>query len=273
MAEMSYRFAPALDAVAGECGPVAALVWGAVWRYCRMGDGVCRASQARIARRAGLCRATVNRNLRKLVDAGYLAVVSDPLGRTHTYADTGRATAGKRSHVPQGEPGTCDQESQPGDTCDSQSHPTVPAAARGCRPEPQACHAELQGGVTRSDRGCHGELQPPVTESDTKGVSEIGPQRGRQDSNHEGHKGVPGNDSAKARRHSGYWTTRTRNWAETRMGWARDGARARGLNREEREGRQGERGEEIAEVQRVWTTRTRNGTKTRKGWGRRREGV
>jgi len=50
----------------------AALVFGAVWRFCQMGTGTCTASQETIAARCCMKRATANRAIAALVGAGYL---------------------------------------------------------------------------------------------------------------------------------------------------------------------------------------------------------
>ena len=44
-------FTPLIDIVAEDVGMVGAVVYGMVWRYCRMSDGVCRAAVGAIAAR------------------------------------------------------------------------------------------------------------------------------------------------------------------------------------------------------------------------------
>ena len=65
-------FSPVFDTVAARFGLVTAAVFGAAWRHCQMRDRVCRASTHRIARLLGLDHSTVQRHLRRLVEAGYL---------------------------------------------------------------------------------------------------------------------------------------------------------------------------------------------------------
>ena len=83
---------PVIDAVVLDIGIVAAIVFGKAWRYCQMSDGVCKASQQRIANELGISRATVNTNFSKLVKNGYLKDTTPNLiGSPHIYADTGKA--------------------------------------------------------------------------------------------------------------------------------------------------------------------------------------
>lgn len=84
---------PVIDAVVQDVGATTALVFGKAWRYCQMADGVCKASQDRIADELGLSRATINTHLSKLVEHGYLEdLTPDLLGLPHQYRDTGKAS-------------------------------------------------------------------------------------------------------------------------------------------------------------------------------------
>ena len=82
---------PVFDQVVAEVGLTTAAVYGIVWRYCQMADGVCRASQETLGARLGMRRETVLRHLRRLVRAGYLRNVAPTEGRAQTYALTGKA--------------------------------------------------------------------------------------------------------------------------------------------------------------------------------------
>ena len=85
-------FTPVIDVLVHELGLMPAVAYGAVWRYCQMEDGVCKASMAKIARRIGVDRATVHRHIKALCEAGYLKDLTPGLRNCpHTYADTGRA--------------------------------------------------------------------------------------------------------------------------------------------------------------------------------------
>lgn len=82
------NFTPVFDAVTAKVGPMAALVYGRVWRYCQMADHVCRASQERIAADLGVSRKFVNEQLARLVEAGYLIDLSPEVrNRPHVYRD------------------------------------------------------------------------------------------------------------------------------------------------------------------------------------------
>lgn len=83
---------PVIDSVVQDVGATTALVFGKAWRYCQMSDGVCKASQERIADELGMSRATINTHLSKLVEMGYLEDLTPDLqGLPHQYRDTGKA--------------------------------------------------------------------------------------------------------------------------------------------------------------------------------------
>jgi hypothetical protein len=85
-------FTPLIDGLTVEHGVITSAIFGKVWRYCQMSDGVCKASQERIADELGISRITVNTHIEKLCSAGYL-IDRTPglLGAPHQYADTGKA--------------------------------------------------------------------------------------------------------------------------------------------------------------------------------------
>lgn len=81
-----------IDSLSKEHGLVTSAVFGRIWRFCGMADGVCTASLQRIADDLGLDRATVMRHAQTLVTAGYLNdLTPQRRNRPHTYADTGKA--------------------------------------------------------------------------------------------------------------------------------------------------------------------------------------
>ncbi len=85
-------FTPVIDGLIPQVGAFTALVFGKMWRYCQMSDGVCKASQDRLADELGVSRQSINKHIDKLVEAGYLEdITPDLLGLPHQYRDTGRA--------------------------------------------------------------------------------------------------------------------------------------------------------------------------------------
>jgi len=85
-------FTPIIDSIVSELGLMSAAVFGKVWRYSQMPDGVCTASQERMAGELGITRISVNQHLKILVASGYLKDLTPSLvGKPHTYADTGKA--------------------------------------------------------------------------------------------------------------------------------------------------------------------------------------
>ena len=87
-------FTPVIDRVVKDTGShMTALVFGRMWRFCQMKDGVCNASLEKIAESLGISRTTVMTHAKKLVEAGYLEDRSPDLrNHPHTYADTGKAS-------------------------------------------------------------------------------------------------------------------------------------------------------------------------------------
>ena len=83
-------FTPVIDAVVADAGLKEALVYGMVWRYCKMHDGICRASTTTIGNRLDLSRRTTQRCMAHLVELGYLIDKTPGLkNKPHIYADNG----------------------------------------------------------------------------------------------------------------------------------------------------------------------------------------
>lgn len=83
---------PVIDAVVQDVGIMTAAVFGRVWRYCQMKDGVCQAGVERMADELSIERKTFMRHLEILTEKGYLEDHSPDLrNRPHTYSDTGKA--------------------------------------------------------------------------------------------------------------------------------------------------------------------------------------
>jgi len=85
-------FAPVILSLIPEVGAVCALVYGRVWNYTQMEDGVCTASVQTIANDLCMSYNTIQGHLKALVEAGYLVdLTPDRRNGSHTYADTGKA--------------------------------------------------------------------------------------------------------------------------------------------------------------------------------------
>jgi DNA-binding MarR family transcriptional regulator len=103
------QFTPVFDEIRDSLGMNAALVFGAVWRFCQMESGHCTASQETIAARCCMKRAAANRAIAALVGAGYLL-------KTRNYngvilRDAGKLTMEKKE--PQLKPAEADQHQTP----------------------------------------------------------------------------------------------------------------------------------------------------------------
>lgn len=85
-------FTPIIDTMAMEHGLIYAAVFGRMWRFCQMEDGVCKASLDKIAQGLHVDKATVMRYADRLVADGYLTDLTPDLHNApHVYADTGKA--------------------------------------------------------------------------------------------------------------------------------------------------------------------------------------
>jgi DnaD/phage-associated family protein len=85
-------FTPVIDTVVEKTSLMTAVVFGRIWRFCQMKDGVCNASLEKIAQDIGIDKATAMRHAKLLVEAGYLEDLSPDLrNHPHTYRDTGKA--------------------------------------------------------------------------------------------------------------------------------------------------------------------------------------
>lgn len=86
-------FTPLMDTVVKDVGITAAAVFGRMWRYCQMSDGVCNASIDTIAEGLGdISRSTIIRHIETLIENGYIKDHSPDLrNHPHTYSDTGKA--------------------------------------------------------------------------------------------------------------------------------------------------------------------------------------
>ncbi len=153
-------FTPVIDVVVEDVGLVAAAVYGAVWRFSQMQDGVCRASLETIAARVGVNRWTALRHIKALVQAGYLRdLTPDEKGRPHRYADTGKARllglveagrsdSGSTVGVAESQRG-CDSESTVGV---AESHPKR-LSKRPAKKDPEDTHAGAAAPGARGHRG------------------------------------------------------------------------------------------------------------------------
>jgi DNA-binding Lrp family transcriptional regulator len=86
------NFTPSLVNMTKKYGLITAGVFGRVWRYCQMDEGICTASQTKIGEDLRLKRETVWHHIRILVRDGYLKdLTPDYVNRPHHYGDTGKA--------------------------------------------------------------------------------------------------------------------------------------------------------------------------------------
>ena len=85
-------FTPLVDSLVEVRGRTFATVWGVLWRYSQMEDGVCKASVESIAARAGVSEKTVRRALSDMVETGYIMdLTPDRRNRPHVYKLTPKA--------------------------------------------------------------------------------------------------------------------------------------------------------------------------------------
>ncbi len=84
-------FTPCPDILVEKYSHTTALVWGKIWRYCQMKDGVCRASIQRLANELGLSDVTLEKHIKLLEKDGYVKdLTPDVRHKPHEYEDTGK---------------------------------------------------------------------------------------------------------------------------------------------------------------------------------------
>ena len=96
-------FVPIFDCVLEKYkNATRAIVHGAMWRFCRMKDGVCKASLTTIGEMTGLAPATIMRHAQVLCEDGYFVDLTPDLkNKPHVYADTGKVKMVNRFDVSQ----------------------------------------------------------------------------------------------------------------------------------------------------------------------------
>lgn len=82
-------FVPVFDVVIKHFqDPITALVFGRIWQYCGMADGVCKASLDKIGKDLGMSAATIMRHADKLVNDEYIIDTTPNLkNKPHIYLD------------------------------------------------------------------------------------------------------------------------------------------------------------------------------------------
>jgi len=84
-------FTPAPDTLVEKFGHTTALVWGKVWRYSQMADGVCRASILRLCGELGISDKTMARHILILEANGYISDSTPTLrNEPHIYKVTSK---------------------------------------------------------------------------------------------------------------------------------------------------------------------------------------
>ena len=85
-------FTPLIDKLVWGHGLMTAAVFGKIWRYCQMKNGVCQASIETMASELDIDRATFMRHIKILEKFGYILDHTPKLrNRPHIYSDTGKA--------------------------------------------------------------------------------------------------------------------------------------------------------------------------------------
>jgi DnaD/phage-associated family protein len=84
-------FTPCPDVLVDAYSHTTALVWGKVWRYSNMADGVCRASILRLAAEMNVTSKTIANHIKILEADGYIKdTTPDVRNKPHVYVDTGK---------------------------------------------------------------------------------------------------------------------------------------------------------------------------------------
>ena len=84
-------FTPCPDALVTLYGHTTATVWGKIWRYSQMADGVCKASVLRLAEEMGMTANTFAKHAHILEVNGYIQDTTPNVrNKPHIYVDTGK---------------------------------------------------------------------------------------------------------------------------------------------------------------------------------------
>lgn len=84
-------FIPVPDVLIKKYGYVTALVWGCIWAYCYISNGVCEEKMETIAAGLYMSERTVMRHITILETGGYLKDTTPELkNRPHRYVTTGK---------------------------------------------------------------------------------------------------------------------------------------------------------------------------------------
>lgn len=87
----SSGFTPCPDVLVKPYGHTTALIWGKIWRYSQMYDGICRASVLRLANEMNLSANTIAKHIKMLEDNGYIIDMTPNVrNKPHEYVDTGK---------------------------------------------------------------------------------------------------------------------------------------------------------------------------------------
>lgn len=155
---------PIIDSIVEDCGLTTAAVFGVIWRFCQMRNGVCSASQDTLAERLGISRQTMNVHIKMLVEKGYLEFLEDH-GITRVIRDTGKAGIGVyiTSQPVKPEP---EKAAEPVNKTDSPIPEPVKNFDR-LDEEKSEPVKEFDRSVKKLDNTCQNSLQQPVKKFDT----------------------------------------------------------------------------------------------------------
>ena len=84
-------FTPCPDILVSAYSHTTALIWGKIWRYSQMADGVCRASILRLCTELKMTDKTVAKHIAMLESGGYVEDTTPAVRyQPHIYKDTGK---------------------------------------------------------------------------------------------------------------------------------------------------------------------------------------
>ena len=90
-----FTFVP--DEIINEIDLLTAVVYGKIWRYCQLKDGVCKASLSTMSSELRLDKRTIRARIRKLISSGYIRdLTPDLVHRPHVYVLTDKKPLEKR---------------------------------------------------------------------------------------------------------------------------------------------------------------------------------
>ena len=92
---------PIFDHISKQYSPMVSVVYGIIWRYSQMRDGVCKLGQEKMGELLGVSTSTIQRGITILEKDGYIVCVGKPQGHPNEYVTTDKLDLGVSVEISQ----------------------------------------------------------------------------------------------------------------------------------------------------------------------------